>query len=197
MEATRLRRQRHGPADETLARALAHTLRHRILIVLYEREGSPTELAEMLEADFQAVARHVRWLRDHGLIELVDTDQRRGGIQHFYRTVVPPVLDTAESAEISELIRSVLSAQVLRLMLDDLRRASEAGTFDGHEARSALRKHYTLDDQGIVESGEACMEHLSRLDEIQSRSVERMTRAGEEGRRVATATLAYPVPLNG
>jgi hypothetical protein len=188
--------RRHRPLDAALSSALAHPVKSRILFACYEDQASPTELAELLDEEFQGICRYVRGMRDQGLLELVATDSSRGGVQHFYKTAVAPVLDTQEAAEIGELIRGVLCGQAVKLVLDDLRRASEAGSFASHEAVSALREHFTYDDEGLLESGEACMEHLARLKGIQVRSLERLAGSNENGTRVATATLAYPIPVD-
>ena len=67
--------------------ALKHPTRRKILASLLAEQGiaCPTELGERIPGDtLQSMARHVRELAKAGLVELVDTDMRRGGIQHFY-----------------------------------------------------------------------------------------------------------------
>ena len=66
-------------------RSLAHPLRLQALLLL-ELEASPVELQRALGLpDVSLVARHVRVLHGHGLINLTRTEVRRGAIEHFYR----------------------------------------------------------------------------------------------------------------
>ena len=73
-----------GLVDPRLAKALAHPLRARILVVLNERVASPNEIAQMLGEALPNVSYHVRTLSDLDCIALVRTAQRRGAIEHYY-----------------------------------------------------------------------------------------------------------------
>jgi DNA-binding transcriptional ArsR family regulator len=59
-------------------KALAHPLRIRILAMLADHSASPVQLSSKLDATLGTVAYHVRTLHSLGLVELVDTRQRRG-----------------------------------------------------------------------------------------------------------------------
>lgn len=66
----------------------SHPLRIKILRVMFEDQtlpASPKELAAATGEKIGNVSYHVRILREHGLIELVATEQRRGALEHFYR----------------------------------------------------------------------------------------------------------------
>src|SRR4051812_15076615 len=64
--------------DPRYVKALAHPLRIRILALLADRSASPVQLSSQLDATLGTVAYHVRTLHSLGLVELVDTRQRRG-----------------------------------------------------------------------------------------------------------------------
>ena len=72
--------------DERLARALSHPLRVQILEILSERVASPNDLSVELGVELTHVAYHTRTLDRCGCLELVDTAQRRGATEHYYRT---------------------------------------------------------------------------------------------------------------
>jgi predicted ArsR family transcriptional regulator len=75
---------------ELLARANTHPLRVSILEVLNLDGGrtlSPKDLSLELQAPLSTVNYHVTELRNCGLLEVVDEQQVRGAIEHFYRTV--------------------------------------------------------------------------------------------------------------
>lgn len=73
--------------DQRLAKALSSPLRARALALIAEGVASPKAIADELGLDVRGVAYHVRVLRKLGCIELVETHQRRGAIEHIYRVI--------------------------------------------------------------------------------------------------------------
>lgn len=73
--------------DQRLAKALSNSLRVRALALIADGVASPKAIADELGLDVRGVAYHVRVLRELGCIELVETRQRRGAIEHVYRVV--------------------------------------------------------------------------------------------------------------
>jgi DNA-binding transcriptional ArsR family regulator len=71
--------------DQRLAKALSSSLRARALTLIAEGIASPKAIAEALGLDVRSVAYHVRVLRELDCIELVETQQRRGALEHIYR----------------------------------------------------------------------------------------------------------------
>jgi DNA-binding CsgD family transcriptional regulator len=71
--------------DQRLAKALTHALRERALNLIARGIASPKAIAAELDLDVRSVAYHVRVLRELGCIELVDTHQHRGAVEHVYR----------------------------------------------------------------------------------------------------------------
>lgn len=75
---------------ERLARANTHPLRVSILEVLSIDGGrtlSPKDLSLELQSPLSTVNYHVTELRRSNLVEVVDEQQVRGAIEHFYRLV--------------------------------------------------------------------------------------------------------------
>jgi len=75
---------------ERLARANTHPLRVSILEVLNIDEGrtlSPKDLSVELQAPLSTVNYHVTELREFDLVKVVDEQQVRGAIEHFYQAV--------------------------------------------------------------------------------------------------------------
>lgn len=108
--------------DQRLARALSHPLRVRILEILSERVASPNDLSTELGVDLGHIAYHTRTLDRCGCLELVDTAQRRGATEHFYRAAdrtglswIPLDLDERGWEEVSSILeqtrRRVRAAQ--------------------------------------------------------------------------------------
>ncbi len=97
--------------DHRLVRALSHPVRVRILEILSERVASPNDLSEELGVELSHVAYHTRTLGRCGCLELVDTAQRRGATEHFYRAAartglswIPLDLDERGWDEVSSIL---------------------------------------------------------------------------------------------
>jgi DNA-binding transcriptional ArsR family regulator len=97
--------------DQRLVRALSHPLRVRILEILSERVASPNDLSAELGVELGHVAYHTRTLDRCGCLELVDTAQRRGATEHFYKAAartglswIPLDLDERGVEEIAAII---------------------------------------------------------------------------------------------
>jgi DNA-binding transcriptional ArsR family regulator len=77
------------PADseEALLVILRHPLRRRLLRLFVEAGEelrSPKELTAPVNESVSNVAYHVRVLAEHGAVALIDTQPRRGSVEHFY-----------------------------------------------------------------------------------------------------------------
>jgi DNA-binding transcriptional ArsR family regulator len=182
------------------AKAFVHPLRHRIFIKLAEREASPTELAEELGASLNNVAYHVRWLAGNlphspkPLIELVATDRKHGGRQHFYRAMEQPKVTIATSAAQSRKIREDVSASIVPRIVDDLTTAQEDGTLDDHPQRSVMRYHFWTDEEGMQRTAELVETHQRALEEVAAESAHRRAANPDaKGFPVAAETMVFPV----
>ncbi len=74
-------------ADEALMFLLGHPLRKRLLRLFVEAKEarSPKQMTVPVNKDVSIVGYHVRVLVEYGAVELVDTQPRRGAIEHFYK----------------------------------------------------------------------------------------------------------------
>lgn len=71
--------------DQRLAKALSNSLRAQALSLIAEGVASPKAISERLGIDVRTIAYHVRVLRELECVELADTQQRRGAVEHIYR----------------------------------------------------------------------------------------------------------------
>ena len=71
--------------EQRMLKALAHPLRAKALPLFADGAVSPIQVARQLDVDVSHLAYHIRVLRKLGFIELVETRQRRGALEHFYR----------------------------------------------------------------------------------------------------------------
>ncbi|HEX5983706.1 MAG TPA: helix-turn-helix domain-containing protein [Solirubrobacterales bacterium] len=73
--------------EEALIFLLANPLRRRLFRLYVEatEKRSPKQLTVPVNRDVSIVSYHVRVLAEHGAVELVDTEPRRGAVEHFYK----------------------------------------------------------------------------------------------------------------
>lgn len=74
--------------DERMMKAIAHPLRHRILLALSEEVSSPRRIAAYLGKPLALVAYHIRVLDQLGAVELVRTRIQRNAVEHFYKSTL-------------------------------------------------------------------------------------------------------------
>jgi hypothetical protein len=165
--------------EQIVAKAFAHPLRVQILIILNERVASPNLLSQELEQSLNLVAYHVRVLEKYDCIELVDTKQRRGATEHFYRATRRQFLSDSELARLPESLRPGLAGAMLKSVFDDIEEASKSGTLDEVDDLHLSRTPMVVDKEGWSEISELLSETLNRVLEIQAESSERIA-AGEE-----------------
>jgi DNA-binding transcriptional ArsR family regulator len=164
--------------DEGLARALAHPLRQRILMLLEHEVQTPLDLARAIGEPLNKIGYHVHALREAGCIELVKTEHRRGAIAHFYRPTSRAFLTDEQWAGLPLSMRRRLVAQTLSDVVSDAREAAEGDGFD-HDEVHVTRTELELDDEGFAELAELLNSTLDRALVIQAESAARL--AGASG----------------
>jgi DNA-binding transcriptional ArsR family regulator len=66
--------------------ALQHPLRREILKAMVGKtKVSPRQIADQISEPLSNVSYHVRVLREHDAVKLVDQENVRGAVQNFYR----------------------------------------------------------------------------------------------------------------
>jgi predicted ArsR family transcriptional regulator len=180
--------------EQVVAKAFAHPLRVQILIILNEKVASPNMLAQQLDQSLNLVAYHVRVLEKYDCIELVDTKQRRGATEHFYRATRRQFLTDSEWSRLPESLRPGLSGAMLKTAFDDVEEALDQGTFDELEDRHLSRTPMVVDKKGWEEAAELLAGTLDRLLEIQSESTSRMAGSDEEGIHSKVLILHFKSP---
>jgi DNA-binding transcriptional ArsR family regulator len=179
----------HDITDPTVAKALAHPLRGRVLTVLQDRTASPSELATELDVPLGVLSYHIRRLTALGFLELVRRVPRRGAVEHYYTaTMRSPITDAAWQATPGTVKRAALGTAISELGTQ-VTAAAAAGGFDAAESR-LLRLPVTVDRQGFLELS-AELERLGgRLESIQEEA-----RARREAGAAAEEALSASVVM--
>ena len=180
-------RPRPALSHETkVGKVLSHPLRFEILTRLNERTYSPKELAGLTGQALGKVAYHVRVLEDLGCIELVDTAQRRGATEHYYRAIERAFLTEADWGHLSSGARESITQLILRGIADDVVPAVEAGTFGRRGDHHLTFTRLVLDDQGFSELAVKAEALLADAMRIEADSVARLQEGGAGGPEVRT-----------
>jgi Helix-turn-helix domain len=180
--------------EQIVAKAFAHPLRVQILIILNERVASPNLLSQELGQSLNLVAYHVRVLEKYDCIELVDTKQRRGATEHFYRATRRQFLTDSEWSRMPESLRPGLSGAMLKALFDDVEEAVTQGTFDEIEDRHLSRTPMVVDRQGWSDVASLLGETLDRVLEIQAEASGRIAGSGEKGMPAKVMMLHFRSP---
>jgi len=171
--------------DQRLVRALAHPLRIQILEILSERIASPNTLSMELETGLSHVAYHTRTLDKCGCLELVDTAQRRGATEHFYKASPGSFIGNREWRSVPRSVRGAISAATLQTFLDKAIAALEAGTLDGRDDTIFRWMPLQLDEEGWKDVVAILEEATNQILSAHLRSQDRLN-SGEAKETVST-----------
>ncbi len=180
--------------DPRIAKALSHPMRARILVILNERVASPNEIAETIDERLPNVSYHVRALLDLGCIELVDTAQRRGAIEHYYRAVIRPFFSDRDWKRIPRSARQTISDTALEIVWADVSDAIKAGTFDSRPDRYLTHSPMVLDEQGWREMSAVMAKAFAEAEKVRSRSAGRLKQSDEDGVPTRVVLMQFESP---
>jgi len=180
--------------EQIVAKAFAHPLRVQILIILNERVASPNLLSQELGQSLNLVAYHVRVLEKYDCIELVDTKQRRGATEHFYRATRRQFLTDSEWARMPESLKPGITGSILKSIIGDIDEAAQSGSLEELDDRHLSRTPMVVDRQGWSDVATLLAETLDRVLEIQAETNERLASSGEEGMLSKVAIMHFKSP---
>lgn len=189
-------KKRKSKADQEelstrVIRAISHPLRLRALNALNERVASPNELALELGTKVNLIAYHIRVLAKDGCIELVDTKQRRGATEHFYRATRRAEFEDHEWMMIPRTLREEIDIESITAMADDLRGSLEAGRFEARGDRHWSHTPGAVDEQGWGQVRDLLRETQDRYMEILGASQSRMAESREDAIRLVVTLQSF------
>jgi DNA-binding transcriptional ArsR family regulator len=171
--------------DQRLVRALAHPLRVQILEVLTERVASPTLIASELGTGVSHVAYHTRTLDRCGCLELVETAQRRGATEHYYKAKPHAFIGDRAWRRVPRSIRSGVTAASLQTFMDKAVTALEAGTLDDREDTTFSWMPVHLDEEGWLEVTSILADATEQVLAAQAAADQRAAESDEDQRKIA------------
>jgi hypothetical protein len=170
-------RDRTESIDPRLVKALSHPLRVQILEVLTERVASPNWLSERLDASLSHVAYHTRTLNKCGCLSLVDTAQKRGATEHFYKAPPGSFVSSRVWRRVPQAILGGISGAALQTFMDRAVAALEAGTIDAREDTVLTWMPLLLDRRGWDEVASIMEEATDRVLAAEQKSNQRLADA--------------------
>jgi DNA-binding transcriptional ArsR family regulator len=174
--------------DPSLAKALAHPLRTRILAALEDRTASPSDLADEIDAPLGVLSYHVRRLEALGLLELVERVPRRGALEHYYTAVARPRITNDTWGATPTIVKQATIGAALQEVASHVNAAAADGGFDqaeSHLTRSPVR----VDQQGWRALACKLDALLPDVQQIEAESQERLRRADHQDEQEATVVL--------
>lgn len=192
MLAMKVGRSRLKKLTDEMLRAISHPLRLDIQCILFNRVASPNEIAKELGEQIGTITHHIDVLKDEGIIKLVDSKQRRGATEHFYRAVSPATHDDRAWAKLSKSARKALTTVTLRGVIGEAVRAVTHDTFDARDDRHLSWTPMELDEQGWQELRQQMGICFEELERIKAEAKERL--GAEKGKRFVAALMGYETP---
>jgi DNA-binding transcriptional ArsR family regulator len=168
-------------SDRTTA-AVSHPTRLHAMIVLWEREASPREIAAELGEPLNNVTYHVKQLLDLGWIELVAERPARGGrvVEHFYKANRSTLFDDLDLESLGSEELHVIDMTIMRSMSKDIEQAMVSGTFFAHDDNHLTRIPLDVDKRGWDETKEILERALEDLMKVKEAVLQRTASGGEE-----------------
>jgi hypothetical protein len=188
---TRAKKRSKASAEEALAKVFAHPLRVKVWYLINQSPTSPNRVAQELGEPLGNIAYHVRELEKYGCIELVDTKQRRGATEHYYRALARTLIDTDTWARLPVEERRPTSRYGLQCIIADAIAADNADTFDSRPDRHLTYFPVNFDEQAWAKIASACDDFLELVMETQEESANRVAEAPDQSTISAVASLLF------
>lgn len=175
--------------DQNLVKALGHPLRVRILESLQGRSASPVALSKELGESLGVVSYHTNALVQCGCIEQTRTRPRRGTIEHFFTAMPRSFIGDQDWRKAPLSVRGGISEAAIRTFVERAGAALEAGTLDGRDDSTLSWLPMQVDERGWREVAEVLDGALRSLQDVHTRSRERL--GGDDGIPVIAAVAGF------
>src|SRR5215208_5442724 len=116
--------------DQRLVRALGHPIRVTALELLSEAVLSPNQMKDRIGAGLSHTSYHVWTVEKCDAVEMVDTKQRRGATEHFYKASARAFLGSTDWRRIPKAFLGTVAGASLGSLVEKADKALEAGNFD-------------------------------------------------------------------
>lgn len=166
------------------------------LLIAAELAGTPMSAAQLAETTGlppARVRRHVREMREEGVLESVMRKTRRGTAEHFY-LLVGVMLDEDEFSGLSLEERRRFNGNILKVVLTEASRALVTHPTDRGLERSdvmAARIPIFTDEKGWKELARLHQEFYEEVLAVRERIGRRLEEEGQEGFKTSSVLFLF------
>lgn len=193
---------RRPKEHSTVAEAVRHPIRVRILEVLNERDMSPTQFVKQGYADFHFgrrpdvshVAYHFRELAEFGCLKGVEWQRSGGSVATVYRGVARAEFVTDEWARLSPDEQRAMSRAIAQGLIARIDGALSAQTFNSRNDRHLSWFAMELDERGWAETCDVMEEAFGNIARIRREAEARLEESAEPGMTVTAGALLFESP---
>lgn len=164
---------------------------------LAEVAKSAAQVADATGLPLARVRRHLREMREEGLIESIVRKGKRGTVEHFNILVGGLMEDVEGLAKLTPAERRRLHGNVLRLILTEVTRALVTHPTDRGVNRldvAVVRIPIITDETGWEELAKLHREFYDRVLEVRDRIAECLEQEGQEGFKASSVLLLHLDP---
>lgn len=174
--------------------ALRKTVRVQIVAACTERETASKEFAEREEMPIANAGYYFQKLEKEGFLRVARKEPARGARKYYYAAIRQAIITDEEFAVMTQGEQREFSKGVLKDLLNRVRQADLAGTFEGRSGPLIRLAHFELDDQGWCDLMKQLLAAFQHVLEIQIRSTVRRRRVDERSIPATCALAGFPSP---
>lgn len=176
--------------DQQMVMALAHPLRVEILRQLEKGPSGPNRLANRIGESLANVSYHFKVLLKYDCIELVETVQRRGALEHIYSLKPDGAIGSRTWKSVPAALRTRYAGTALADFTTRAVEALDAGTAETREGSGVTWLPLNLDEPGWEELRGVLGDVEKRFRAVADKSAERMG-SPRDGIPVIVAVAAF------
>jgi DNA-binding transcriptional ArsR family regulator len=161
---------------------------------LAEAPASAAELAESAGLSPSRVRRHLRTMKEEGLIESTRTQAHRGTVEHFYVVSGELQIDEEELAALGFAQRRAMYSYILKLSLGEAIRAlvsAPSGRSLERVDSVVVRTPMFVDAEGWAELAEIHADAYWRVHEAKERIAARLEEGAEADCRASSVIMLF------
>jgi hypothetical protein len=176
-----------------MAVAMSHPLRVRILYAMHspERRCSATDIADETGIDVKRLSYHMRELAALGFVEQVDERPVRGSLEKIYAPIKLLEAWESEYSSMPSTLKQILAATALKLGVDALGAAIDAGTFDTRDDSILVQDTMKVDERGAQEALTILDDAYNSLFTVKENAKARLAETGEDGLLISYLLAGY------
>ncbi len=177
--------------DARLSKALGHEMRVNIMAVASWRKIAPSEYARETGEGLGKVSYHFNRLVKYGVLELVDTQQVRGSLKHFYRGTRQAIFGGASWAALPKSVQDGVAGAALQDLMKVAIHSIESGAFSAHDESYLVWEPHTYDDLAFMAAVKILERTQQQLADLEDEALSRLAKTGKEGMLVAIALSGF------